>query len=145
MSHYPNYTCPIKYNCLPFDYKNCDMNFISGGNIKKTQRQIENEPINRSILLLNNNCKSLNNDITCKLNDSCRNKNNSDYKFNKYSAKKWSNVIGYGNISVNSHDDERNIHTDIHPYNRINKLNKPYNIKNVNEEAWELNKIKKIY
>ena len=50
-----------------------------------------------------------------------------------------------GGSAINLFLDKNNIHTDVHPFNRIEKLDKPYNIKNVNEEEWNMNKIKKLY
>jgi len=153
MASYPDNTCPINFSCLTFDYKDCNMNYISSGNITRSSKEIENDPINRSICNITNSaysdysiCDIYDDDtiIGKTIKSNCKNKYN-NYKFNKYSSNKWSNVTGYGNITINSYDNGSNIYTDIHPYNRINKLDKPYNIKTVNEKAWNLNKIKKIY
>ena len=155
MSSYPHvYTkqCLNIFSCLTID--KCDMNYISSVNFSKSKREVENDHLNRSKIdcfkvkdedVKSDTCDYTNEIIVGKsMNNNCKEKTKMIMD-KKYRSKKWSNVKGYGTINVNSSDDDNNIHTNIHPYNRIEKLDKPYNIRSVNEEAWNMNKIKKIY
>ena len=51
------------------------------------------------------------------------------------SNKSWSNVRGYGNIVVATHDTESNMHGRLHPWNRINPLSSPYETPVVTKQA----------
>lgn len=63
---------------------------------------------------------------------------------NKVSNKSWSNVRGYGNVVVATHDTQNNVHGRIHPWNRITPLNNPHDTPVVVKDAWSTNRIKHI-
>tara|TARA_B100001093_G_scaffold519364_1_gene608029 strand:- start:279 stop:644 length:366 start_codon:yes stop_codon:yes gene_type:complete len=52
------------------------------------------------------------------------------------SNKSWSNVRGYGNVVVATHDTENNMHGRVHPWNRLNNMASPYETPVVTKDAW---------
>ena len=58
------------------------------------------------------------------------------------SSHSWSNQRGYGHITIGTFDTCSNIHSKVHPYNRIAPLPMPYDgISDKSFSAWNTNKV----
>ena len=66
----------------------------------------------------------------------------SDIDFSSSNSKKWSNYRSYGNLVIGSSDNSNNIYNKINPWNRIEKLNCPYNTNVDVNMAWNMNNVK---
>jgi len=66
----------------------------------------------------------------------------SDIDFPSSNSKKWSNYRSYGNLVIGSSDNSNNIYGKINPWNRIEKLNCPYNTNVDVNMAWNMNNVK---
>ena len=123
MNKYPNVfndkcQSKIKVNCP--DENMCKLN-----NYDKLKLQLVNDssetkkfqlhPYNQSMSNCGYKTPELNNIVS---------ENKIDYKLS--SNHTWSNQRGYGNIIVGNLDTCNNIHTRVHPYNRIDRLNYPF-------------------
>ena len=114
--------------------------------VNKTSKLVKKRDITKEYKINNNkiyNHRTYNTTLHCTpyqpIKTTIQNRN---IDFPSSNSRNWSNQRSYGNIVLGTSDSCNNIYGKVKPWNRIEKLNCPYNTNVDVNMAWNLNRVK---